>query len=208
MGQSSSSTGSTYPQSGSGTATGSSGNSTSGSGSTYGQNQPGSSSGSMGQSGTAGQAGSTGSGSTYGQSGSADASMGQTGTSGSASAPGGDTGGLRQVTGQVAKVDQTANSITLDQASGGLTLTVDQNTKVQRNGKATMGLTGIREGEQVRASFDPASNRADSIEVMSRRHRGKRGSSSSTGPAGTTGSPGQTGTNPSDTKSGTPTNPK
>jgi hypothetical protein len=179
---------------------GQSGSSTSGSGSTYGQNQTGTSSGSMGQSGTAGQAGSTGSGSTSGQTGSG--SMGQPGTSGSGSASG-DTGNLRQVTGQVAKVDQTANSITLDQASGGLTLTVDQNTKVQRNGKATMGLTGIREGEQVRASFDPASNRADSIEVMSRRHRGKRGSSAA----------GQTGTTPRDTpgQSGTtstPTNPK
>jgi hypothetical protein len=179
---------------------GQSGSSTSGSGSTYGQNQTGTSSGSMGQSGTAGQAGSTGSGSTSGQTGSG--SMGQPGTSGSGSASG-DTGNLRQVTGQVAKVDQTANSITLDQASGGLTLTVDQNTKVQRNGKAIMGLTGIREGEQVRASFDPASNRADSIEVMSRRHRGKRGSSAA----------GQTGTTPRDTpgQSGTtstPTNPK
>jgi hypothetical protein len=159
----------------------------------------------MGQSGTSGQAGSTGSGSTYGQSGSADASMGQAGTSGSAS-PSRDSGGLRQVTGQVAKVDQTANSITLDQASGGLTLTVDQNTKIQRNGKPAMGLTGIREGEQVRASFDPASNRADSIEVMSRRHRGKRGSTSSTGsPSGTRGQPGA---NPSDTPSSTPTVPK
>jgi hypothetical protein len=180
---------------------GQSGSSTSGSGSTYGQNQTGTSSGSMGQSGTAGQAGSTGSGSTYGQTGSGTGSTGQAGTSsGSASS---DTGNLRQVTGQVAKVDQTANSITLDQASGGLTLTVDQNTKVQRNGKAIMGLTGIREGEQVRASFDPASNRADSIEVMSRRHRGKRGSSAA----------GQTGTTPRDTpgQSGTtstPTNPK
>jgi hypothetical protein len=133
------------------------------------------SSGSMGQSGS-----STGSGSSYGQSGNADASMGQTGTSGSASSAR-DSGGLRQVTGQVAKVDQTANSITLDQASGGLTLTVDQNTKIQRNGKAAMGLTGIHEGEQVRASFDPASNRADSIEVTSRKHRGKRGTTSSTG---------------------------
>jgi hypothetical protein len=163
----------------------------------------------MGQSGTTGQSGSTGSGSTYGQSGSADASMGQTGQTGTTGSAGSarDSGGLRQVTGQVAKVDQTANSITLDQASGGLTLTVDQNTKIQRNGKPAMGLTGIREGEQVRASFDPASNRADSIEVMSRRHRGKRGSTSSTG-AGTTGSKGQTGTNPSDTQGSTPSVPK
>src|SRR5207253_3967702 len=75
-----------------------------------------------------------------------------------------DTSNLRTVTGSVAKVDE--NSITLDQAAGGVTLTVDSQTQVIRRGKPAAGISSIREGEQVRASFDPASNRAEKIEVM------------------------------------------
>ncbi len=88
----------------------------------------------------------------------------QSGTSGSVS---GTTDNLETVTGSVAKVDQ--NSITLDQSAGGLTLTVDSNTQVLRRGQPiAAGISAIHEGEQVRASFDPASNRADKIEVMGR----------------------------------------
>jgi hypothetical protein len=126
-----------------------------------------------------------------------------------------DSSSMRQVTGQVAKVDQTANSITLDQGSGSLTLTVDQNTKVQRNGKATMGLSAIREGEQVRASFDPSSNRADSIDIIGRHKGHKRrssmgatggatGSTGSTDSTGTTGTTGSTGSGSTDSP-GSPT---
>jgi len=128
---------------------------------------------------------------------------GATGSSGSMTTT--ETASMRQVTGQVAKVDQTANSITLDQASGSLTLTVDQNTKVQRNGKATLGLSAIREGEQVRASFDPASNRADSIEIMAHRKGHKRhaapsgATGSSTDSTGSTPGTGSTGSGSTDT---------
>ena len=91
------------------------------------------------------------------------------GTSGSASTSGAvasstDNSNLRTVTGSVAKVDE--NSITLDQAAGGGTLTIDSQTQVIRRGKPVAGISSIREGEQVRASFDPASNRAEKIEVM------------------------------------------
>jgi hypothetical protein len=75
-----------------------------------------------------------------------------------------DLSNLKTVTGSVAKVDE--NSITLDQAAGGVTLTVDSQTQVIRKGKPSAGISSIREGEQVRASFDPASNRAEKIEVM------------------------------------------
>jgi hypothetical protein len=55
------------------------------------------------------------------------------------------------------------------QSAGGVTLTVDSQTQIMRRGHpVSSGVTSIREGEQVRASFDPASNRADKdkIEVM------------------------------------------
>jgi hypothetical protein len=71
---------------------------------------------------------------------------------------------LRTVTGNVAKIDN--GSITLDQAAGGVTLTVDSTTQITRKGKAvSQGISAIHEGAQVRASFDPASNRADKIEL-------------------------------------------
>jgi hypothetical protein len=99
--------------------------------------------------------------------------MGSASASGSASA---DQGNLRTVTGQVQKVDQ--NSITLDQ---GVTLTVDSQTQVLRRGQpVAAGISAIREGTQVRASFDPASNRAEKIEVMGRK-RTKKSSNSSMG---------------------------
>ena len=122
----------------------------------------------------------------------------------------GDQGNLRTVTGSVSKVDQ--NSITLDQ---GVTLTVDSQTQVLRRGQpVAAGIAAIREGTQVRASFDPASNRAEKIEVMStkksKKSKSTMGSDSSSGSAGSvsgnTGSTGSQGdrTNP-DSKSNTGT---
>src|ERR1041384_17823 len=198
----SSQSGSTYGQSGSSS---SSGTASSGQiGSTYGQNNTGStgqsgtstygqnntsSSGSMGSSGTTGTTGST-----YGQnntSGSSSAvtpptgstsssNFGPQGPTGSATASNDKTGSesLKTVTGSVAKVDQ--NSITLDQNAGGVTLTIDSNTQVLRRGQPiAAGISAIHEGQQVRASFDPASNRADKIEVMGRTKHSKKASGSS-----------------------------
>jgi len=77
-----------------------------------------------------------------------------------------DDSSMRTVTGAVAKID--SNSITLDQSAGGVTLTVDSSTQIMHHGHAvTAGISSIHEGQQIRAKFDPASNRADKIEVMS-----------------------------------------
>jgi len=66
--------------------------------------------------------------------------------------------------------------------AGGVTLTVDSQTQVLRRGQpVAAGISAIREGTQVRASFDPASNRADKIEVMGRARRHSKGSSTSSG---------------------------
>jgi hypothetical protein len=112
-----------------------------------------------------------------------------------------DQASLRTVTGSVARVDQ--NSITLDQSAGGVTLTVDSQTQVLRRGQpVAQGISAIREGTQVRASFDPASNRADKIEVMGRassksnKSKGTSGGSTmNTGssPGSTTGTSGSSG---------------
>jgi hypothetical protein len=136
----------------------------------------------MGSSGSTGSSGSAGSsGSMYGS---------NSGTSGSASGSA-DTGNLRTVTGQVQKVDQ--NSITLDQ---GVTLTVDSQTQILRRGQpVAAGISAIQEGSQVRASFDPASNRAEKIEVMgkAKKHH-KSGSSSGMSSGSSTGTTGSTDT--------------
>jgi len=160
---------------------GQSGQSGTGSSGSYGQSgQTGTgSSGSYGQSGSSGSStyGQSGTGSTgsQGSMGSSSGSMGSSGASGSASAS--DQGNLRTVTGQVQKVDQ--NSITLDQ---GVTLTVDSQTQVLRRGQpVAAGISAIHEGTQVRASFDPASNRAEKIEVMGKRAKSRKNSNSSMG---------------------------
>jgi hypothetical protein len=117
-------------------------------------------------SGTSATIGGTTAQSSTGTSGSVNAPPAAVGSSGAVSGSVSDNSNLRTVTGAVAKVDQ--NSITLDQSAGGVTLTVDSQTQVIRKGKAGAGLSSIHEGEQVRASFDPASNRAEKIEVMGR----------------------------------------
>ena len=87
------------------------------------------------------------------------------------------------MTGSVQKVDQ--NSITLDQ---GVTLTVDSQTQVLRRGQpVAAGISAIHEGTQVRASFDPASNRAEKIEVMGKA-KAKKGGSSGMSSSGSSGS--------------------
>ena len=162
------STSSTYGQNGgSGSASANTG-STGSTGSMGTAGNTGSTSGSAGNSGSgSGSMGTAGnSGSTYGQNstGSATGSAGGSGAvaSGSGSS---DNASLRTVTGAVAKVDQ--NSITLDQTAGGVTLTIDSQTQVLRRGQpVAAGISAIHEGQQIRASFDPASNRADKIEVM------------------------------------------
>src|SRR5256886_13729119 len=108
----------------------------------------------------------------------------------------GDQGNLRTVTGSISKVDQ--NSIALEQ---GVTLTVDSQTQVLRRGQpVAAGISAIREGTQVRASFDPASNRADKIEVMGRARRHSKGASMNTDSSSATTS-GPAAANPSSNQS-------
>jgi hypothetical protein len=126
------------------------------------------------------------SGASYGSSPSASMSDGSshgtnnTGVSGSATADTSataDSANMRTVTGSVAKVD--SSSITLDQAAGGVTLTVDSTTQVVRKGHSvSSGISAIHEGEKVRASFDPTSNRAGKIELMGH-HKMKHSDSTS-----------------------------
>jgi hypothetical protein len=146
-----------------------------------------SSSSEKGTTGTSGTSGVIGTGSPSGQTnppstGSISGSTGSTAGTSAAVASGSaiDNASLRTVTGAVAKVD--TNSITLDQAAGGVTLTVDSQTQVLHKGQPiAAGISAIREGQQIRASFDPASNRADKIEVMARpvKHHKKSGASDS-----------------------------
>jgi hypothetical protein len=130
------------------------------------------SNGTGGQYGSAGAAG-TG-GTNYSSSGVASVSNGSANGTNAPGAPGSsmnnptagakDDASMKTVTGNVAKIDN--GSITLDQAAGGVTLTVDSSTQITRKGKAvSQGISAIHEGAQVRASFDPASNRADKIDL-------------------------------------------
>ncbi|HKB77855.1 MAG TPA: hypothetical protein VKC58_14735 [Myxococcales bacterium] len=177
------SSGSTSGQSGTGSSTGSgSYGSTGSSGSTYGQSGTGSSGSTYGQSGTGSSTGSGSygsSGSTSGQSGSAqsDTSTGTSSSRGSMDrgSSAGSMANLKSAVGRVSKVDPDNKSVVISSRQGDrITLTVDDNTQiVDSSGSASSDLSAIREGAQVRASFDPASNRAEKIEVMGK--SGKKG---------------------------------
>jgi hypothetical protein len=177
------SSGSTPGESGTGSSTGSgSYGSTGSSGSTYGQSGTGSSGSTYGQSGTGSSTGSGSygsSGSTSGQSGSAqsDTSTGTSSSRGSMDrgSSAGSMANLKSAVGRVSKVDPNNKSVVISSRQGDrITLTVDDNTQiVDSSGSASSDLSAIREGAQVRASFDPASNRAEKIEVMGK--SGKKG---------------------------------
>jgi hypothetical protein len=125
----------------------------------------------MGQSGTAsdmgsasGQPSTTGTGSTYGSS--------STANNGSSSMDRSSTGNMQHVRGRVSRVDQDNNSITLDR---GLVLKVDDTTVIVGiDSSDASGISSLHEGQQVRASYDSASNSAKKIEVV-----GKKGNKKS-----------------------------
>src|SRR5216683_1218978 len=185
------------PASGTSTDTSSMGSDRSGqsnTSSTYGQNNPstGSSSSSATPDGstgsTYGQGGTGSSGSTYGQSGTApsDSSMGTSGSRGSTDRTASSSANLKSAVGRVSKVDPDSKSIVISSRQGDrITLTVDDNTQiVDSSGSSSSDLSAIREGAPVRATFDPASNRAEKIEVMGKASKKamhkKSGSSSDT----------------------------
>ncbi len=185
------------PASGTSTDTSSMGSDRSGqsnTSSTYGQSNPSTSSSSSSATpgsstgSTYGQGGTGSSGSTYGQSGTApsDGSMGTSGSSGSTDRTASSSANLKSAVGRVSKVDPDSKSVVISSRQGDrITLTVDDNAQiVDSSGSSTSDLSAIREGTPVRATFDPASNRAEKIEVMGKASKKamheKSGSSSDT----------------------------
>jgi len=91
-----------------------------------------------------------------------------TSTHGAIEGPGGPAFGLSSASGQVARVDPRARSITLDQDAGpAIVIVIDHDTHfVDSRGQVmSEGLAGIHEGQQVRASMDASSHHADRIQV-------------------------------------------
>ena len=73
--------------------------------------------------------------------------------------------GVRTVTAPVVAVGQ--DSIQFGPSVGNVTLKVDSGTSILRDGRPVAeGLSAIREGQQVRASFDPTQNHATRIELL------------------------------------------
>ncbi|HMC35310.1 MAG TPA: hypothetical protein VKH65_12910, partial [Myxococcales bacterium] len=100
----------------------------------------------------------------------------------------GSMANLKSAVGRVSKVDPDGKSLVISSRQGDrITLTVDDNTQiVDSSGSSSSDLSSIREGTQVRASFDPASNRAEKIEVMGKSgkkamHKKSASTSDSTG---------------------------
>jgi hypothetical protein len=87
--------------------------------------------------------------------------------------------GQSQVTGKVEKVDQSKKELSLR-------LKVGDTTQVMKDGK-TASLSDIKEGDQVRASFD-ATGEPVRIEVTSGSGSGSRTSPSGSGSSGSSGS--------------------
>jgi len=103
----------------------------------------------------------------------------------------GSMANLKSAVGRVSKVDPDGKSVVISSRQGDrITLTVDDNTQiVDSSGASSSDLSSIREGAQVRASFDPASNRAEKIEVMGKSgkkamHKKSASTSDSTGSEG------------------------
>jgi hypothetical protein len=80
----------------------------------------------------------------------------------------GSPGDRSSARGKVANVDPNAGSITLDRDTDpAITVVVDQNTRfVGPDGRAmSQGMAAVHEGQQVRATMDPTSHRAEEIQI-------------------------------------------
>ncbi len=73
-----------------------------------------------------------------------------------------------ELKGVIAGVDTTASTVTITPKSGGanVTLNVDANTSIKRNGKSA-GLADLLVGDNVEAKYDPSSMLASKLEVHS-----------------------------------------
>jgi len=86
----------------------------------------------------------------------------------STQAPADGSSDNRSASGKVASVDPDIGSIILDQATNpAIVIIIDENTRfVDPSGQALSdGISGIHEGQQVRASLDPGSHHAAQIQV-------------------------------------------
>ncbi|HUJ27817.1 MAG TPA: hypothetical protein VLW85_17450 [Myxococcales bacterium] len=73
-----------------------------------------------------------------------------------------------EVSGQLTKLDKSSKSVTISTSSGSQqTLKLASDAKITRDG-STASLDSLKEGDNVRASFDPNSNEAKSIDVTSK----------------------------------------
>jgi hypothetical protein len=73
-----------------------------------------------------------------------------------------------EISGHVSKLDKDSRSLTLALPSGDQqSLKVASDAKITRDG-ASVGLDQVKSGDSVRASFDPTTNQATSLTVMSK----------------------------------------
>ena len=83
-----------------------------------------------------------------------------------------------ELSGTVKKVDKAKRSVSISTPMGGeQELKISQSATITRDG-STAGLEQLKEGEQVRASFDPASKEATKLEIQSKSDTGEKSKSS------------------------------
>ncbi len=98
----------------------------------------------------------------------------QTGTTATASAG-------NELSGEVKKVDKDKQSVKISSPTGGeQELKVASGATITRDGTQA-SLDQLKEGDQVRASFDPSSKQATKLEVQSKDMKDKQGSSKTDG---------------------------
>ncbi len=104
----------------------------------------------------------------------AQSSSSQTGTTATASAG-------NELSGEVKKVDKDKQSVKISSPTGGeQELKVASGATITRDGTQA-SLDQLKEGDQVRASFDPSSKQATKLEVQSKDMKDKQGSSKTDG---------------------------
>jgi len=93
----------------------------------------------------------------------------QTSTSQASSSPSGTTASAsHELSGVVKKIDKDKRSLKISSATGGeQELKVPQSATITRDGTQA-GLDQIKEGDQVRASFDASGSQASTIDVTSK----------------------------------------
>ncbi len=99
---------------------------------------------------------------------------GQTGTTAMASAG-------NELSGEVKKVDKDKQSVQISSPTGGeQELKIASGATITRDGTQA-SLDQLKEGDQVRASFDPSSKQATKLEVQSKDMKDKQGNSKTDG---------------------------